>query len=39
MKWKTNMPAVNLYSQNGYNKVREFQIAKDISMTEFEKIL
>ena len=36
---KKNLPAVNLYLKNGYQKTKDIEIIKDIYITEFEKIL
>ena len=36
---KLNLPAVNLYLKNGYQKKKDIEISKDIYITEFEKIL
>ncbi|WP_186429170.1 GNAT family N-acetyltransferase [Clostridium sp. BSD9I1] len=33
-----NLPAVNLYLKNGYQKVKDIEISKRIYLTEFEKI-
>lgn len=35
---KENLPAVNLYLKNGYQKVKDIEISKRIYLTEFEKI-
>lgn len=36
---KENLPAVNLYLKNGYQKIKDIEICKDIYIAEFEKIL
>lgn len=36
---KENLPAVNLYLKNCYQKVKDIEISKGIYLTEFEKIL
>jgi ribosomal protein S18 acetylase RimI-like enzyme len=36
---KENAPAVNLYLKKGFNKVRDIEISKGISITEFERTL
>ncbi|MBE6066927.1 MAG: GNAT family N-acetyltransferase [Clostridium lundense] len=35
---KENLPAVNLYLKNGYQKVKDIEVSKRIYLTEFEKI-
>lgn len=35
---KKNLPAVNLYLKNGYQKIQDIEISKGIYLTEFEKI-
>ncbi|MBM7870914.1 ribosomal protein S18 acetylase RimI-like enzyme [Clostridium pascui] len=35
---KENLPAVNLYLKNGYQKVKDIEISKGIYLIEFEKI-
>jgi len=34
---KKNKPAVNLYTKNGYQKIKDIEIGEGIYMTEFEK--
>jgi len=36
---KENIPAVSLYLKNGYKKMKDMEISKDIYITKFEKIL
>ncbi len=36
---KENLPAVNLYLKNGYEKIKDIEISKGIYLSEFEKIL
>ena len=36
---KENLPAVNLYLKNGYEKKNDIEISKGIYITEFEKII
>ncbi|WIV12690.1 GNAT family N-acetyltransferase [Proteiniborus sp. MB09-C3] len=36
---KKNLPAINLYIKNGYQRVRDKEISRDIYLTELEKIL
>ena len=36
---KDNLPAVNLYLKNGYIRVKDIEISKDVYLTEFKKIL
>jgi ribosomal protein S18 acetylase RimI-like enzyme len=36
---KNNVPAVNLYLNKGFNKVRDREIATGIYITEFEKVM
>lgn len=36
---KNNIPAVSLYLKNGYKKIRDTEIGKEIYITEFEKVL
>ncbi len=35
---KENEPAVRLYGKSGYRKVRDIEIAKNVYITEFEKM-
>ncbi|WP_097026378.1 GNAT family N-acetyltransferase [Clostridium peptidivorans] len=36
---KENIPAVNLYLKNGYQKTQDIEIIKGIYLTEFEKLI
>lgn len=36
---RDNLPAVNLYLKNGFQKIKDIEISKDIYLTQFEKIL
>lgn len=36
---KENLPAVNLYLKNGYKKIMDIEISKNIYITEFQKML
>lgn len=36
---KKNLPAVNLYLKNGYQKVKDIEICEGIYLTKFEKII
>lgn len=36
---KENIPAVNLYLKNGYQKTQDIEISKGIYLTEFEKLI
>ena len=39
MYWKRNLPAINLYLKNGYNKKSDIEIGSGIYITEFEEKL
>ena len=36
---RDNLPAVNLYFKNGFQKIKDIEIGKDIYLTQLEKIL
>lgn len=36
---KKNLPAVNLYLKNGYQKIRDIEVSKGFYLTEFKKTL
>ncbi|WP_055668697.1 GNAT family N-acetyltransferase [Desnuesiella massiliensis] len=36
---RDNLPAVNLYLKNGFQKIKDIEISKDIYLTQLEKIL
>jgi len=36
---KRNTPAINLYLKNGYVNINDVEIAKDVYVSKFEKII
>jgi len=34
-----NVPAVNLYLKNGYKKIKDIEVNKNVILTEFEKVI
>jgi ribosomal protein S18 acetylase RimI-like enzyme len=34
-----NLPAINLYLKNGYQKIKDIKISKDVCLTKFEKTI